>query len=113
MLYYRAEIFRQSPLRKNALAESARAQACYTFSGSLKGSVPFRYLDLQKVLFSPKVWRKHKKAHHLFTGGALDFSYLGKCFILRLRQNYLRGLLMAACAAARRAMGTRKGEQLT
>lgn len=31
----------------------------------------------------------------------------------RLMQSYLRGFLMAACAAARRAMGTRKGEQLT
>ena len=29
------------------------------------------------------------------------------------RSNYLRGFLMAACAAARRAIGTRKGEQDT
>lgn len=91
MLYCRAEIYWQSPLRKNALAESARAQACSTISDSLT-----RYQNLQRILSLPKVWRKHKKAHHLFTGGALDFSYLGKCFILRLRQNYLRGLLMAA-----------------
>ena len=34
------------------------------------------------------------------------------CFLKRSR-NYLRGFLIAACAAARRAMGTRKGEQLT
>ena len=66
MLYCRAEIFRQSPLRKNALAESARAQACYTFSGSLKGSVPFRNLDLQKVLFSPQGLAQTQKKRTTF-----------------------------------------------
>ena len=34
------------------------------------------------------------------------------CF-LKPSRHYLRGFLIAACAAARRAMGTRKGEQLT
>ena len=34
------------------------------------------------------------------------------CFFKRSR-NHLRGFLIAACAAARRAIGTRKGEQLT
>ena len=34
------------------------------------------------------------------------------CFFKRSR-NYLRGFLIAAWAAARRAIGTRKGEQLT
>ena len=42
--------------------------------------------------------------------GAVHLHYL--CF-LKPSRNYLRGFLMAACAAARRAMGTRKGEQLT
>ena len=40
------------------------------------------------------------------------FIMLYSCFFKRSR-NYLRGFLMAACAAARRAIGTRKGEQLT
>ena len=78
------------PTQKNALAESARAQACSTFSGSLT-----HYRNMHRILFFPKVWRKQKSAPPV-TGGALDFSYLGKCFILRLRQNYLRGLLIAA-----------------
>ena len=40
------------------------------------------------------------------------FIMLYSCF-LKPSRDYLRGFLMAACAAARRAMGTRKGEQLT
>ena len=40
------------------------------------------------------------------------FFMLYSCF-LKPSRDYLRGFLMAACAAARRAMGTRKGEQLT
>ena len=40
------------------------------------------------------------------------FIMLYSCFFKRSR-NYLRGFLIAACAAARRAIGTRKGEQLT
>lgn len=40
------------------------------------------------------------------------FIMLYSCF-LKPSRNYLRGFLIAACAAARRAMGTRKGEQLT
>lgn len=40
------------------------------------------------------------------------FIMLYSCFLKRSR-DYLRGFLIAACAAARRAMGTRKGEQLT
>ena len=33
--------------------------------------------------------------------------------LLKPSRNHLRGFLIAAWAAARRAMGTRKGEQLT
>ena len=40
------------------------------------------------------------------------FIMLYSCF-LKLSRDYLRGFLIAAWAAARRAMGTRKGEQLT
>ena len=40
------------------------------------------------------------------------FIMLYSCF-LKPSRHYLRGFLIAACAAARRAMGTRKGEQLT
>ena len=40
------------------------------------------------------------------------FIMLYSCF-LKPSRDYLRGFLIAACAAARRAMGTRKGEQLT
>ena len=40
------------------------------------------------------------------------FIMLYSCF-LKLSRSYLRGFLIAACAAARRAIGTRKGEQLT
>ena len=47
-------------------------------------------------------------SYHRNRGGHILYWY----FLKPLR-NYLRGFLMAACAAARRAMGTRKGEQLT
>ena len=40
------------------------------------------------------------------------FIMLYSC-LFKVSHNYLRGFLMAACAAARRAIGTRKGEQLT
>lgn len=40
------------------------------------------------------------------------FVMLYSCF-LKPSRDYLRGFLIAACAAARRAIGTRKGEQLT
>ena len=40
------------------------------------------------------------------------FIMLYSCF-LKPSRDYLRGFLIAACAAARRAIGTRKGEQLT
>ena len=40
------------------------------------------------------------------------FIMLYSCFFKRSR-NHLRGFLIAAWAAARRAIGTRKGEQLT
>ena len=40
------------------------------------------------------------------------FIMLYSC-LFKVSHNYLRGFLIAACAAARRAIGTRKGEQLT
>ena len=108
MLYCRAEIFRQSPLRKKRPCRIGKGVGLLYFFRQSYSLSKFA----EDSIF-PQGLAQTQKAHHLFTGGALDFSYLGKCFILRLRQNYLRGLLIAACAAARRAMGTRKGEQLT
>ena len=53
-----------------------------------------------------------KEKRTTFLGGWCVF-YSAIMLPTRALCNYLRGFLMAACAAARRAMGTRKGEQLT
>ena len=51
-----------------------------------------------------------KKQTHRFLGGASVLVI----YLLRLRCDYIAVLsLIAACAAASRAIGTRKGEQLT
>ena len=90
MLYRHTEIF-SSPYEKTPLPIRQGRRLVILFQAVLLAIEICR-----GFYFSPRFGANTKKAHHLFTGGALDFSYLGKCFILRLRQNYLRGLLMAA-----------------
>ena len=45
--------------------------------------------------------------------GAVHLRYGFLFALFKRSHNHLRGFLIAACAAARRAIGTRKGEQLT
>ena len=56
-----------------------------------------------------------KTAPASYYGNRGGFILLMKFYVcsLKLSRNYLRGFLIAAWAAARRAIGTRKGEQLT
>ena len=61
-------------------------------------------------LICPSVNSKKTPRSPLTETGAVHLHYL--CFFKPSR-DYLRGFLIAAWAAARRAMGTRKGEQLT
>ena len=62
------------------------------------------------LFICPSVSTKNRPGFLLRKPGR--FIMLYSCF-LKPSRHYLRGFLIAAWAAARRAMGTRKGEQLT
>ena len=71
----------------------------------------FQYL-IVCIVFNPLHTLHKKKLPLISCCGNQGELMLYLCFFKRSR-NHLRRFLMAACAAARRAIGTRKGEQLT